>query len=93
MLSKYGNDASVTSMVDKLDWVIMPIFNVDGYEYTHTRVSVCVIVTFKTHIHFEWSNEWASKCGFHPQTKVRTTLNSIIYQQVTGSAELRMPHC
>lgn len=36
MLSKYGNDPSVTAMVDKLDWVIMPVFNVDGYEYTHT---------------------------------------------------------
>lgn len=36
MLSKYGTDASVKAMVDKLDWVIMPVFNVDGYEFTHT---------------------------------------------------------
>ncbi|PFX21403.1 Carboxypeptidase A4 [Stylophora pistillata] len=36
MLKKYGKDVSVTNMVDKMDWVIMPVFNVDGYEYTHT---------------------------------------------------------
>ncbi|KAJ7377899.1 corticosteroid- binding protein [Desmophyllum pertusum] len=36
MLSGYGKDSSVTAMVDKLDWVIMPVFNVDGYEYTFT---------------------------------------------------------
>ena len=34
MLSKYGKDSSVTQMVDKLDWVIMPVFNVDGYVFT-----------------------------------------------------------
>lgn len=39
MLKKYGKDASVTNMVDRLDWVIMPVFNVDGYEFTHTGVS------------------------------------------------------
>jgi len=37
MLSKYGKDPSVTDIVDKMDWVIMPVFNVDGYEYTHTK--------------------------------------------------------
>lgn len=39
MLSRYGKDSSVTAMIDKLDWVILPVFNVDGYEYTHTSVS------------------------------------------------------
>ena len=47
MLSKYGNDPSVTAMVDKLDWVIMPVFNVDGYEYTHTSVSSNSFLFFK----------------------------------------------
>ncbi|KAJ7377900.1 corticosteroid- binding protein [Desmophyllum pertusum] len=36
MLSGYGQDSSIKAMVDKLDWVIMPVFNVDGYVYTHT---------------------------------------------------------
>ena len=44
MLAKYGKDASVTAMVDKMDWVIMPVFNVDGYEYSHTRVSLVFIL-------------------------------------------------
>lgn len=48
MLSKYGKDASVTAMVNKLDWVIMPVFNVDGYEYTHTGVSHSLII-FTSH--------------------------------------------
>ena len=34
-------------MVDKLDWVIMPVFNVDGYEYTHTSVSSNYFIFFK----------------------------------------------
>lgn len=46
MLTKYGNDASVTAMVDKLDWVIMPVFNVDGYEYSHTTVSLISFFSF-----------------------------------------------
>ena len=40
MLNSYGKDSSVTAMVDKMDWVIMPVFNVDGYEYSHTTVSL-----------------------------------------------------
>lgn len=44
MLNKYGKDASVTAMVDKMDWVIMPVLNVDGYEYSHTRVSLFFLV-------------------------------------------------
>lgn len=43
MLSKYGKDPSVTDIVDKMDWVIMPVFNVDGYEYTHTKVGLVFI--------------------------------------------------
>ena len=34
MLTKYGSDSSVTSMLDKMDWVILPVFNVDGYAHT-----------------------------------------------------------
>lgn len=41
ILTKYKTDSSVKAMVDKMDWVIMPVFNVDGYEYTFNRVSMC----------------------------------------------------
>ena len=43
MLTKYGKDPSVTNIVDMMDWVIMPVFNVDGYEYTHTKVGLVFI--------------------------------------------------
>ena len=25
-------------MLDNYEWIILPVFNVDGYEYTHTNV-------------------------------------------------------
>eukprot|EP00112_Aurelia_sp_Birch-Aquarium-sp1_P006038 Seg1675.1 transcript_id=Seg1675.1/GoldUCD/mRNA.D3Y31 product="Carboxypeptidase A2" protein_id=Seg1675.1/GoldUCD/D3Y31 len=34
MLTKYGKDSSVTAMLDKMDFVVMPVLNVDGYSYT-----------------------------------------------------------
>ncbi|EDO45321.1 predicted protein [Nematostella vectensis] len=37
ILYKYGKDQTVTAMLDKMDFVIMPILNVDGYVYTHTH--------------------------------------------------------
>merc|ERR1719322_2206218 len=37
LVEKYSSgDAEVTALVQKYDWVILPVFNVDGYEYTHT---------------------------------------------------------
>ena len=45
MLSKYGKDSSVTQMVDKLDWVIMPVFNVDGYVFTQQ------VIRIKSHLY------------------------------------------
>ena len=36
---KYTSDATVRHLVDKLEWVIVPVVNVDGYIYTHKTVS------------------------------------------------------
>ncbi|XP_020913424.2 carboxypeptidase B [Exaiptasia diaphana] len=33
-VNKYGKDNSVTQVLDKMDFIIMPVLNVDGYEYT-----------------------------------------------------------
>ncbi|KAK3740591.1 hypothetical protein QZH41_001064 [Actinostola sp. cb2023] len=33
-VNKYGKDRTVTQVLDKMDFVIMPVLNVDGYEYT-----------------------------------------------------------
>jgi murein tripeptide amidase MpaA len=36
ILENYGSDSTVTEFVDKYQITIMPIFNADGYQYTHT---------------------------------------------------------
>ena len=40
MVNLYGVDTDVTNMLDSFDWYILPVFNVDGYEYTWTTVSI-----------------------------------------------------
>ncbi|KAL9959382.1 hypothetical protein ACROYT_G032704 [Oculina patagonica] len=37
MLATRKTNADVKFMLDNYEWVILPVFNVDGYEYTHTR--------------------------------------------------------
>ena len=34
MTQKYGSDSSVTGLLNKMDFIILPVFNVDGYAYT-----------------------------------------------------------
>ena len=34
MTQKYGKDSSVTALLDKMDFIILPVLNVDGYDYT-----------------------------------------------------------
>ena len=50
MLEQYGVDSDVTAMVDAFDWYILPVFNVDGYEYTWTDVSIHCLPNFTTAI-------------------------------------------
>ena len=44
MLTTYGTDAQVQRLMDHYDWYFLPVANPDGYEYTHTSVSIGVIV-------------------------------------------------
>ncbi|CAF5028870.1 unnamed protein product [Rotaria sp. Silwood1] len=37
LLSKYGQDSTITHLVDQFDYYILPVFNVDGYAYTWTK--------------------------------------------------------
>jgi murein tripeptide amidase MpaA len=37
MLEGYGNDPQVTDMLDRLEFIVVPVVNPDGYEYTHTN--------------------------------------------------------
>ncbi|KAG7270429.1 hypothetical protein CRUP_035408 [Coryphaenoides rupestris] len=34
-LSTYGSDSQMTSLLDQMDVYVLPVFNVDGYDYTH----------------------------------------------------------
>jgi len=36
-----SEDADVRSLADNYDWHIIPVFNVDGFEYSHKKVSGC----------------------------------------------------
>lgn len=37
-LSTYGSDSQMTSLLDKMDVFVLPVFNVDGYDFTHKSV-------------------------------------------------------
>jgi len=37
ILATQNSDRDVIYMLDNYEWVILPVLNVDGYEYTHTR--------------------------------------------------------
>ncbi|KAK3731206.1 hypothetical protein QZH41_017740, partial [Actinostola sp. cb2023] len=34
MVTQYGKDSSVTALLDKMDFIVLPVLNVDGYAYT-----------------------------------------------------------
>ncbi|KAI9334732.1 hypothetical protein BDR26DRAFT_866669 [Obelidium mucronatum] len=36
LIVKYGKDKAITDAVDAFDFTIIPVLNVDGYEYTHS---------------------------------------------------------
>jgi len=42
MLMSYNTNAEVQELMDRFDWYFLPIANPDGYEYTHTNVSIAV---------------------------------------------------
>ncbi|XP_004081139.1 carboxypeptidase B [Oryzias latipes] len=35
-LETYGSDSQMTSLLDQMDVYVLPVFNIDGYEYSHT---------------------------------------------------------
>ncbi|EDO26042.1 predicted protein, partial [Nematostella vectensis] len=42
-ITKYRSDKSVTEPLDKMDFIIMPVLNADGYVYTWTGMRVSKI--------------------------------------------------
>lgn len=37
LTTKYGSDDAITQLLDKFEITIIPVMNVDGYKYTHSR--------------------------------------------------------
>ncbi|XP_078487293.1 carboxypeptidase B-like [Ciona intestinalis] len=71
LLTLYETDAQVKTMMDELTWVIVPLLNVDGYEYTwsddrmwrKTRSNygtACYGVDANRNFDINWSGEGAS---------------------------------
>ncbi|KAL5021895.1 hypothetical protein ScPMuIL_001050 [Solemya velum] len=71
LLEQYGKDVQVTRMVNEFDWYIVPVFNVDGYDYTwtndrmwrktRTKHGICRGVDPNRNWDFEWCKQGASK--------------------------------
>ncbi|XP_077481064.1 carboxypeptidase B [Stigmatopora argus] len=36
-LSTYGKDSQMTNLLNQMDVYVLPVFNIDGYDYTHKR--------------------------------------------------------
>uniref|UniRef100_H2Z179 Peptidase M14 domain-containing protein n=1 Tax=Ciona savignyi TaxID=51511 RepID=H2Z179_CIOSA len=71
MLSQYGVDQQVSKMMDEMTWKIVPLLNVDGYQYTWTNDrmwrktrsnygTVCTGVDANRNFDINWSGEGAS---------------------------------
>lgn len=70
LVTRYGSDANVTSIVDRLDLTIVPVLNPDGYVWTHLPTgdrlwrknrqpnsgSICV----GTDLNRNWPFQWAT---------------------------------
>lgn len=41
-----SKNATIVELAQNFDWVIVPVLNPDGYEYTHTNVYVEINVIF-----------------------------------------------
>ena len=39
LVLKYSSEESIRLLVDRLEWIIVPVVNVDGYIYSHKEVS------------------------------------------------------
>lgn len=71
MLDRYSADQRIKQLVDSFNWFILPVFNVDGYEYTWTKNrnwrktrskhGLCTGVDPNRNWDYEWCKEGASK--------------------------------
>lgn len=67
-----STDPAVRDLSQNLDWYIIPIFNVDGFAYSHTTVSVKIIARFASHINsFLIRFMLRTGCGANRDTTMR----------------------
>ncbi|CAF3973238.1 unnamed protein product [Adineta steineri] len=72
-LSKYGQDPTITHLVDQFDFYILPVFNVDGYVYTwtkdrlwrKTRSKTSVPTCFGADPNRNWDYHWCENGASH----------------------------
>ncbi|CAF1184264.1 unnamed protein product [Rotaria sordida] len=69
LLSKYGQNPTITHLVDQFDYYILPVFNVDGYVYTWTEDRLWRKTRSKTSVPFcygadpnrNWDYHWCER--------------------------------
>jgi len=72
-MDNYGSDKTVTDMLDNFVWIIVPVFNVDGYKYSHSNDRMwrknrnpngrgCVGVDLNRNYDYQWGGAGKSKC-------------------------------
>jgi murein tripeptide amidase MpaA len=43
-IKKLLEDVTEPDLLDKFDWILMPVANPDGYEFSHTNVSMRIVI-------------------------------------------------
>ncbi|XP_030839635.1 carboxypeptidase B [Strongylocentrotus purpuratus] len=72
-IDNYGSDDTVTSMLDNFVWIIVPVYNIDGYKFSHTddrmwrknrnpNVGGCAGVDLNRNYDFEWGGASKQRC-------------------------------
>nr|XP_023997685.1 LOW QUALITY PROTEIN: carboxypeptidase B-like [Salvelinus alpinus] len=46
-LSTYGSDSEMTGLLNQMDVYVLPVFNIDGYDFTHNSVRFPLAVSHK----------------------------------------------
>uniref|UniRef100_A0A7N9ARP1 Carboxypeptidase B n=1 Tax=Mastacembelus armatus TaxID=205130 RepID=A0A7N9ARP1_9TELE len=84
-LSTYGSDSQMTSLLDQMDVFVLPVFNVDGYDYTHksnrmwrkTRSKKSGSSCIGADPNRNWNAGWSSSnpcsdtfCGYSPESEI-----------------------
>lgn len=73
-LENYGTDQTVTDMLDNFVWIIVPVFNIDGYEFTQVdrmwrknrnenNGHRCKGVDLNRNYDYQWGGAGKTKCG------------------------------